>query len=50
MTKRCECAGEFRHLISREEIVKLLEAFRKLSMQFSMPCLFETVENILHLI
>lgn len=50
MIKRCPCAGEFRHLISREEIIKLLVAFKKLAAQFGMPCLHETVENILQLV
>lgn len=50
MIKRCTCAGEFRHLISREEIVQLLGAFKKLAVQFSMPCLLETVENTLQLV
>lgn len=50
MIKRCSCAGEFRHLINQEEIVKLLEAFKTLAAQFDMPCLLETVENTLKLI
>lgn len=49
MIKRCSCAGEFRHLISREEIIRLLEAFKKLAVQFNMPCLLETVDSTLQL-
>lgn len=49
MIKRCSCAGEFRHLINREEIVKLFKAFRTISEQFNMPCLLETVDGILQL-
>lgn len=50
MIKRCTCAGEFRHLNNREDIIKLLGALRELSAQFNMPCLLETVNNILQLV
>lgn len=50
ITRRCQCAGEFQHLISREDTIKLLEVFYKLGDKFHMPSLRETVEGILKLV
>ncbi|KAL1514239.1 hypothetical protein ABEB36_003526 [Hypothenemus hampei] len=46
----CQCAGDFRCLISKNELVKLLETFLGLGQKYGMPSLVETVENVLALI
>lgn len=43
----CECAGDYRCLISKTDMVKLLKTFLKISITFRMPALQETIEWIL---
>ncbi|KAF7265187.1 hypothetical protein GWI33_021380 [Rhynchophorus ferrugineus] len=43
----CKCAAEFRCLVSRTDLIKLLETFLKLAERFNMPALAETVQQIL---
>lgn len=50
IARRCQCAGEFQHLISRVDNIKLLEVFYQLGDKFQMPSLKETVEYILQLV
>ncbi|CAG9765603.1 unnamed protein product [Ceutorhynchus assimilis] len=49
LTKHCQCASGFRCLVSRKELIKLLETFLELGNRFSMPALAETVDQILKL-
>lgn len=44
----CQCAGDYRCLISKSDSVKLLNSFLKLSEMFNMEVLKETVELILN--
>ena len=47
---RCQCAGEFKCLISKSDLVKLIETFQSLAETFSMLALSETTNQILNLI
>ncbi|XP_050295840.1 DNA polymerase epsilon catalytic subunit 1 [Anthonomus grandis grandis] len=47
LNKHCQCASDFRCLISRKDLIKLLNTFLELGNKFSMPVLAETVERIL---
>lgn len=42
----CECAGDYRCLVSKTDLIKLLNTFLKISTTFQMPALEETVEWI----
>ncbi|XP_066147109.1 DNA polymerase epsilon catalytic subunit 1 [Euwallacea fornicatus] len=50
LIKHCQCASDFRCLLSKKDLVKLLETFLELGRRFSMPALAETVERILTLV
>ncbi|XP_018571015.1 DNA polymerase epsilon catalytic subunit A [Anoplophora glabripennis] len=50
LIKHCQCASEFRCLISRTDLIKLLETFLSLAQKYDMPALSETVEDSLKLI
>lgn len=47
LMKRCSCGGTYKHLINREEFVKLLQTFSKIGEKYDMPSLKETVDQIL---
>ncbi|KAJ8911866.1 hypothetical protein NQ315_012532 [Exocentrus adspersus] len=47
---RCQCASEFKCLISRTDLTQLLETFLSLARKYDMPALCETVEQTLQLI
>ncbi|XP_064211685.1 DNA polymerase epsilon catalytic subunit 1 isoform X2 [Tribolium castaneum] len=46
----CQCAGDFKCLISRSELVKLIETFHLLADTFNMSALRENTEQILKLV
>ncbi|XP_044265120.1 DNA polymerase epsilon catalytic subunit 1 isoform X2 [Tribolium madens] len=47
---RCQCAGEFKCLISRSDLLKLIETFQHLAETFNMSALQENTEQILKLV
>ncbi|ENN78133.1 hypothetical protein HUJ04_004474 [Dendroctonus ponderosae] len=49
LIKHCQCASNFRCLVSRKDLIKLLETFLELGERFAMPALAETVRQILAL-
>ncbi|XP_060536886.1 DNA polymerase epsilon catalytic subunit 1 [Cylas formicarius] len=49
LIRRCQCASEFKCLLSRKDLIKLLETLLKLAEKFSMSALAETVRKILEL-
>nr|XP_022913041.1 DNA polymerase epsilon catalytic subunit A [Onthophagus taurus] len=50
LIKHCQCAGEFRGIIPREELIELLKTFLHLAKEYSMQALEETITNILILV
>lgn len=50
LIRNCQCAGEFRELISKDELLKLLKTFHSLSSTFNMPVLNETMQQLIVLI
>ncbi|CAG9856188.1 unnamed protein product [Phyllotreta striolata] len=46
----CSCSGDFKCLITKEDVVKLLRTFLSLGERFKMPALFETVTQIMTLV
>lgn len=46
----CQCAGEFKCLISKNDLVKLIETFHTLAKTFNMLALQENTEQILKLV
>ncbi|XP_025837463.1 DNA polymerase epsilon catalytic subunit A [Agrilus planipennis] len=49
LTTRCSCAGEFRCLISANDLIELLQTFQRLAESFDMSALYETVHQVLKL-
>lgn len=49
LIKHCQCASNFRCLVSKKDLVQLLETFLELGKRFAMPALAETVKQILAL-
>lgn len=46
----CQCAGNFKCLISKDDLVRLIETFHSLAETFNMSALRQTTEQTLHLI
>ncbi|XP_045460209.1 DNA polymerase epsilon catalytic subunit 1 [Harmonia axyridis] len=49
LLRYCSCSSEFKCLISREDLIKLMETFKTLAETFDMPALQETMEQSLKL-
>ncbi|CAH2005328.1 unnamed protein product [Acanthoscelides obtectus] len=49
LARHCQCSSEFKCILSRDDIIKLLQTFLSLGKRFHMPALTETVEDILKL-
>lgn len=49
LVKHCQCAGEFRGIISRDDFIALLKTFLHLAETYSMHALEETISDILQL-
>nr|CAH7746305.1 unnamed protein product [Callosobruchus chinensis] len=49
LAKHCNCSSEFKCIMSRDDIIKLLQTFLSLGKRFNMPALAETVEDVLKL-
>ncbi|KAK9679178.1 protein of unknown function (DUF1744) [Popillia japonica] len=49
LIKHCQCAGEFRGIISRDDLIALFKTFLHLAETYSMHALQETITNILEL-
>lgn len=47
LIKHCPCAGEYRCIVSKDELVGLLQKFEHLAETFDMPALHETIEQLL---
>lgn len=48
--ERCNCAGEFRGLISKDDLEKLFKTFYRLAETFQMFVLQESISQTLQLI
>jgi hypothetical protein len=46
----CQCAGNLKCLISKDDLVRLIETFHSLAETFNMSALRQTTEQTLHLI
>uniref|UniRef100_A0A6P7GFS4 DNA polymerase epsilon catalytic subunit n=1 Tax=Diabrotica virgifera virgifera TaxID=50390 RepID=A0A6P7GFS4_DIAVI len=49
INRHCTCSADFKCLISKTELIKLLETFYSLAQTFNMVVVSETVKNILSL-
>ncbi|KAG5892154.1 hypothetical protein JTB14_026392 [Gonioctena quinquepunctata] len=50
LMKHCQCSSDFKCLVSRSDLIKLLQIFLSLAKKFDMPALSETVEQTLKLV
>ncbi|XP_023014693.2 DNA polymerase epsilon catalytic subunit 1 [Leptinotarsa decemlineata] len=50
LMKHCQCSSDFKCLLSRTDLIKLLQTFLSLARRFDMPALSETVEQTLKLV
>ncbi|XP_057662319.1 DNA polymerase epsilon catalytic subunit 1 [Diorhabda carinulata] len=47
INKHCVCSSTYKCLISKTDLIKLLQTFKSLAQTFNMPALSETVDQIL---
>lgn len=48
LTNVCNCAGDFKLMVSKKDMVSTLRTFRTISEYFKMPLLYETVSHNLN--